>query len=247
MSIPPDALVFDMDGVLIDSNPFHLQIWRNFLIHQGVAFDPVKLPAQIFGQRDDKALRMFLGAHLTDEQVVRWSEELEASFREEFRPHAEALPGVNALIQECHDSGIPMAVASSAMKKNVDFVVDALRLAPYFQAVVSGDEVARPKPDPEIYLMAADHLGVDPTRAVAFEDSPIGIEAVVSAGMKCVAIASTFPEQELQEQTRAHCVVRSFEELSLAGLRLLFEPSSKLRRRAISYLGQRGKLKPEQH
>jgi len=219
---PPDAVIFDMDGVLIDSNPFHLQIWRDFLIRQRVAYDPELLPAQIFGQRDDKALRMFLGADLRQEQVQRWSEELEANFREVFRPHAHALPGVKALIEECLEAGIPMAVASSAMKKNVEFVVDALKFNSYFESVVSGDEVSHPKPDPEIYLLAAEHLGVDPRHAVAFEDSFIGIEAVVDAGMKCVAIASTFSEQELREETRANQVVRSFEELNLAALRALF-------------------------
>ena len=221
-STPPDAVIFDMDGVLIDSNPFHLQIWREFLIRQGVSFDPDKLPAQIFGQRDDTALRMFLGANLTEEQVQRWSGELEANFRDAFRPHAKALPGAEALIQQCAKAGIPMAVASSAMKKNVDFVVDALRLSSYFRFVVSGDEVRHPKPDPEIYLLAARHLGAEPSRVVAFEDSFVGIEAVVRAGMECVAIASTFSEQRLREETRVHAVVRSFEGVNLNWLRGLF-------------------------
>jgi HAD superfamily hydrolase (TIGR01509 family) len=213
-----------MDGVLIDSNPLHLRIWSDFLTGQGASFDPEKLPSQIFGQRDDKALRQFLGAQLSDDQVRRWSEELEANFREAFRSQAQALPGVEALIRESRDAGLPLAVASSAMKKNVNFVMDALRLRPYFQTVVSGDEVARPKPDPEIYLLAAAHLGVEPARTVAFEDTALGIEAVVRAGMKCVAIASTFPEQELRQLTPAHCVVRSFEMLTLEKLRQLFEP-----------------------
>jgi len=211
-----------MDGVLIDSNPFHLEIWRRFLIEHGVAFDPERLPAQIFGQRDDLALRMFFGPDLSDEQVVTWSEELEANFRQTFRAHAKPLAGVAELIQECSQAGIPMAVASSAMKKNVDFVVDALQLAGCFQAVVSGDEVSRPKPDPEIYLQAAGQLGVEPARAVAFEDSFIGIEAVVRAGIKCVAIASTFPVERLQSETQAQAVVGGFEELNLQRLRDLF-------------------------
>jgi beta-phosphoglucomutase len=212
-----------MDGVLIDSNPFHLRIWREFLTQQGVAFDPARLGAQIFGQRDDKALRMFFGADLSDEQSARWSEDLERTFRETFGPHAQALPGAAELIRECHARGIPMAVASSAMKKNVDFVVEALGLRPYFGAIVSGDEVSRPKPDPEIYLAAARDLGAQPSRSVAFEDSPIGIEAVVRAGMKCVAIASTFAIEDLRSQTRADAVVRSFEELNVGRLQALFE------------------------
>lgn len=223
LRIPPDAVIFDMDGVLIDSNPFHLQIWREFLIRQGVPFDPDKLPAQIFGQRDDKALRMFLGSHLTEDQVDQWSEELEANFREVFRLHAKALLGAEDLIHECYQAGIPMAVASSAMKKNVDFVVEVLGLRPYFQFLVSGDEVSRPKPDPEIYLAAARHLDAEPSRTVAFEDSFVGIEAVVAAGMKCVAIASTFPEERLRKETSAHRVVPGFEGMSLDWLRSLFD------------------------
>ena len=221
---PPEAVIFDMDGVLIDSNPFHFEIWRRFLTRHGVRFDPEELPARIFGQRDDKALRMFLGPSLTDQQVAEWSEELEANFREAFRPHAKPLPGAAELIHECSQAGIPMAVASSAMKKNVDFVVEALGLSPYFRSVVSGDEVSHPKPDPEIYLRAAEHLSVEPARSVAFEDSFIGIEAVVRAGMKCVAIASTFSVERLRSETQAHAVVGSFEELNLERLRDLFAP-----------------------
>jgi HAD superfamily hydrolase (TIGR01509 family) len=211
-----------MDGVLIDSNPFHLRIWGEFLTLHGVPFDPDKLGAQIFGQRDDFALRMFFGADLSNEQSLRWSEELEHNFREAFRAHARPLPGAAELIRECHRQGISMAVASSAMRKNVDFVVEALKLGAFFETIVSGDEVSHPKPDPEIYLAAASHLGVEPSRCLAFEDSPIGVEAVIGAGMKCVAIASTFSIDDLRTETRAHLVVRSFEDLNLERLRGLF-------------------------
>lgn len=220
--IPPDAVIFDMDGVLIDSNPFHLQIWNNFLTRHGVNFDPDRLGAQIFGRRDDHALRLFLGADLTEQDVIRYSEELESSFREAFRPHARSLPGAEDLIRECQAAGIPMTVASSAMKKNVDFVVAALGLTDAFPVTLSGDEVSHPKPDPEIYLTAAARLGVVPARTVAFEDSFVGIQAVVSAGMKCVAIASTFSVSDLRGGTAAHAVVRGFEELNLEALRKLF-------------------------
>jgi beta-phosphoglucomutase len=222
-AVPPDAVIFDMDGVLIDSNPFHLQIWSNFLAEHGVPFDPGKLGSQIFGQRDDKALRMFFGDDLSHERIVQWSEELEHSFRDTFRAHARPLPGVAELIAECDAQGIPMAVASSAMRKNVDFVVNVLGLGRYFRSIVSGDEVSHPKPDPEIYLAAARQLRVEPSRCLAFEDSPIGIEAVIRAQMKCVAIASTFSVEELRNQTRADRVVRGFGDLSLDRLRPLFD------------------------
>src|SRR5579863_9061931 len=159
---PPAALIFDMDGVLVDSNPFHLRKWMEMLDELGVPYDPVALPEQIFGSRNDTALRLFLGADLLDEESRRISEELERRFRAEFRPHARPLPGLVELIRATHAAGIPMAVASSAIGQNVEFVVDALGLASYFQALVTGDEVVHAKPHPEIYLKAADKLGRAP-------------------------------------------------------------------------------------
>jgi beta-phosphoglucomutase len=159
---------------------------------------------------------------LTPEQIDQMGEEIEAGFRRIFREHAKAPAGLMALIEECRQAAIPMAVASSAMKKNIDLVVEALALERYFQALVNGDEVSRPKPDPEIYLLAAERMGVDPSQTVAFEDSFIGIAAVHAAGMKCVAVASTFPFEQLQDETQADWVVRSFEEVNLERLRHLF-------------------------
>lgn len=219
----PSAVIFDMDGVLVDSNPFHLAKWIGFLGERGIAFDREKLPGQIFGQRNDTVFRRFLGEHLSRAETRLMSEELEARFREVFRPHAKPLPGLRPLIDECVKAGISLGVASSAMRKNVEFVVEALGIAPYMQTVISGDEISRAKPDPEIYLLAAQRLGVEPSAAVAFEDSFVGIEAVHRAGMKCVAIASSFSVECLRAETQADRVISSFEETSLELLRRLFE------------------------
>jgi beta-phosphoglucomutase len=211
-----------MDGVLVDSNPFHLDKWIAFLGERAIPFDREKLPAQIFGQRNDTVFRRFLGEHLSRAETRIMSEELEARFREVFRPHAKPLPGLLSLMEECVKAGVPLGVASSAIRKNVEFVVEALGIARYLQTVISGDEISRAKPDPEIYLLAAQRLGVDPANAVAFEDSFVGIEAVRSAGMKCVAVASSFSVECLRAETKADSVLRSFEETTLGALRQLF-------------------------
>ena len=219
----PAAAIFDMDGVLIDSNPYHLQKWVDLLTEHKVPFNPEDLPKQIFGIRNDTAFRFFFGEQLTKAQRRQLSEELEERFRNVFRPHAKPLPGLSALIAECHEAGVPMAVASSAMCKNVEFIVDALGFRRYFAYLVTGDEVNHPKPDPEIYLKAAQHLGLEPARCVAFEDSFVGVESAKRAGMKCVGIASTFPVEELRTHTHADLAVNGFEELNLARLRQLFD------------------------
>jgi len=211
-----------MDGVLVDSNPFHLQKWIDLLNERGIPYDPATLPEQLLGSRNDTAIRRFFGANVSPEETYRLSEELEARFRRDFKPHARPLPGLAALIESSHRAGIPMAVASSAIPKNIEFVVDALGFRPYFRAMVSGDEVTHPKPDPEIYLKAVRKLGCAPGQCVAFEDSFVGLESAKRAGMKCVGIASTFPAEALRRETRADLVVGSFEEIDLERLRGLF-------------------------
>ena len=218
----PSALIFDMDGVLVDSNPFHVQKWIEFLHERGIPYNAEDLPKQIFGSRNDSALRRFFGRDLPKGEIEKLSEDLEARFRAAFRPHAQPLLGLKTLMDECRAEGIPLAVASSAMTKNVDFVVDTLKLRSYFASIVTGDDVSRPKPDPEIYLKTAEKLKLAPVKCVAFEDSFVGIESAHRAGMKCVGIASTFPAEDLWRQTQADLVVKGFEELSLAKLRQLF-------------------------
>jgi HAD superfamily hydrolase (TIGR01509 family) len=216
----PAAVIFDMDGVLVNSNPYHLAKWIDFLDHHQISYKEEELPELILGKRNDTAFSHFLGPDLTPQESKRLSEEIEETFRRVFKKHARPLPGLDKLIKECHAAGIPMAVASSAVRANIEFVVDALSYRPYFRTMVSGDEVRHAKPDPEIYLKAAEHLGIDPADAVAFEDSYVGIGAVKNAGMKCVAIASTFPIERLIPL--ADLAIPTFEAINLEKLRTLF-------------------------
>ncbi len=219
----PAAVIFDMDGVLVDSNPFHLQKWIAFLDEHGIPYVEEALPKQILGSRNDSLFRRFFGPQLTPEEMRRLGEEVEANFRKAFAPHARPLPGLESLVEEIHRQGIPIAVASSAIGKNVAFVIEALKFRPYIRTTVNGDEVIHAKPDPEIYLKTAGKLGIAPRACVAFEDSFVGVEAAKRAGMKCVAIASSFPLEELGAQTQADLVVSGFEVVRLATLQQLFQ------------------------
>jgi HAD superfamily hydrolase (TIGR01509 family) len=221
-SFLPAAVIFDMDGVLVDTNPFHVQKWEALLAEHGIPFDRMALPKQVLGPPNDPTLRHFFGAGITAAERRRLSEELEARFRRAFAPHARPLPGVERLIAECQDHGILMAVASAAMSKNVNFIVDALNLRAYFHVILTADEVTQAKPHPEIFEKTAHKLGLVAADCVALEDSFVGIEAAKRAGMKCVAVASTFPAQELRACTQADLVVQTLEALNLQKLRKLF-------------------------
>jgi beta-phosphoglucomutase family hydrolase len=218
----PAAVIFDMDGVLVDTNPFHVQKWEALLAEYGIAFDRKALPKQVLGPGNDPTLRHFFGERITADDRRRLSEELEARFRRAFAPHAKPLPGVERLISECHDHGVLVALASAAMTKNVNFILDALKLRPYFHVILTGDEITQSKPHPEIFVKTAQKLRLFPADCVALEDSFAGIEAAKRAGMKCVAVASTFPAPELGTHTQADLVVQTLEELNLQKLRKLF-------------------------
>lgn len=226
VSTPPSAAIFDMDGVLVNSNPFHIQKWIAFLKERRVAFDPEAVPRQILGMHNDDAFRTYFGATLTPDEMRQLGHELEAQFRRAFRPHAQPMPGLVVLLDELADAGIPMAVASSAIRENVEFVVDVLNIRRYFRVLVSGDEVTAHKPAPDIYQLAARELGAKTSECVAFEDSPPGIAAAKNAGMKCIAIASTFPLAELETRSRADLALPGFEGLTLTALRKLFSTAA---------------------
>ena len=218
----PAAIIFDMDGVLVDSNPFHLRKWIDLFQAHGIPFQEQELPKIILGPPNGVIFRRYLGEDLTPERLAELGEELEANFRREIGPHARAFPGVRRFIEECHAQGIAMAVASAAIAKNVNFLISALGLRDYFREVLSVDEISHPKPDPEIYLKTAHKLGVNPAACAVFEDSFVGIEAAKRAGMKCVAVASTFSPEDLRRETQADLIVPSFEAVSLRTLHHLF-------------------------
>ena len=218
----PAAIIFDMDGVLVDSSPFHLRKWMDLLRARGIPFDEQELRLIVLGPANDVIFRRFLGDHLTRAQVSELSEELDANFRREIGPHPPAIAGVRRFIEECHARGIVMAVASAAIANNVKFLISALGLRDYFREALAVNATTHPKPHPEIYLKTAEKLGVDPATCAVFEDSYVGIEAAKRAGMKCVAIASTFSAEDLRRETNADLVVPDFEAVSLQTLHDLF-------------------------
>jgi HAD superfamily hydrolase (TIGR01509 family) len=219
----PTAIIFDMDGVLVDSSPFHLRKWMRLLEAHGIPFDEQELRTIVLGPANDVIFRRFLGNHLTRERVSELSEELDANFRREIGPNPPAIPGVRRFLEECRGEGIAMAVASAAIASNVKFLLAALGVREYFREVLAVNATTHPKPHPEIYLKTAENLGMDPAACAVFEDSFVGIGAAKRAGMKCVAIASTFSAEELRCGTHADLIVPDFEAVSLDALRQLFK------------------------
>jgi beta-phosphoglucomutase len=187
---PGLAFLFDMDGVIIDSNPLHRDAWIAFNRRYGVETTEEMLAA-MYGKRNDEIVRDYFGADLADEEVVARGAAKEALYREMLHGHLEErlVPGLRDFLDEYR--GVPMGVASNAEPANVELIVEEAGLRPYFQAIVDGHQVLHPKPDPEIYLKVAGVLGVAPANCIVFEDSHTGVQAGISAGMRVVGFRTT--------------------------------------------------------
>ena len=183
------ALILDMDGVLIDSNPLHAHAWRVYLLQYDISADSIL--ERMHGKRNDQIVRDIFDRQLTDAEVFAHGAAKERMYRELMRPVLERhlLPGLIPFLDRHRDS--PLAVASNAEPANLDFVLGEGGLRHYFAVAVAGDRVRNPKPDPEIYLLTAKLLGVKPSECVVFEDSPTGVQAAKAAGARVVSVEST--------------------------------------------------------
>jgi len=183
------AVLWDMDGTLIDSEDLHWISWRNTLANEGVFITHQQFLSS-FGQRNDSILPQWLGAGVTPERMEKIANAKEELYRRRVRRNGiSPLPGVTNWLHRLHQEGWLQAIASAAPRANVDAVLEALSATHIFQAIVSAEDVHRGKPDPEVYLTAAARVGVPPERCIVVEDAVAGVEGARRAGMKCIGVS----------------------------------------------------------
>ena len=209
------AILFDMDGVLVANSDFHVKAWIAFAREYGRELTEDEIKRRL-GFNNREYMRFVLDREPTELEVRDASERKEALYREIFAPFIKTPPGLLVLLQAFQRAGIPCGVATSAPSANVDFVVDGLGLRPYFKEVVDASQVKRGKPDPEIYLTAAAKLGAEPASCVVFEDAIAGIQSGQGAGMKVIALTTSFPANVLQEH-HPDAIIDSFADLQNSG------------------------------
>jgi len=183
------AVLWDMDGTLIDSEEFHWISWRNALADEGITITHQQFLAS-FGQRNDSILPQWLGTAATPELIEKIAKAKEELYRHLIiRDGISPLPGVADWVDRLHKQGWLQAVASAAPRANIDAVLEALSATHIFQAIASAEDVHRGKPDPEVYLVAASRVGVPPERCVVVEDAAAGIEGARHAGMRSIGVS----------------------------------------------------------
>ncbi len=212
------GVLFDMDGVLIHSNPTHKKAIQLFCNKYGKEVTKPFLEEHIYG-RTNKEWIPILFKGISPEEALQLSDEKEALFRSIFKPRDAVIPGLFPFLNQLYRNGIPAAVATSAPIENADYILEDLGIGRYFRAVLSQSDVEIGKPNPDIYLKAAKRIGLDAGRCVVIEDSIAGVTSGRSAGAAVVGVTSTHSRKELSD---CDLVIDSFEELTIPLLRQLF-------------------------
>ena len=207
------AVLWDLDGTLVDSGEYHWRSWRDTMAAEGVPVTHAQFLAS-FGQRNDRILRGWLGDVEAD-RIERIAEAKESAYRQLAADGGLiALPGAAEWVRRLHDSGWRQAIASSAPRLNVDVMLRALQLEQWFDAIVSAEDVTVGKPDPQVFLAAAKRLGVDPARCVVVEDAEAGVEAARRARMRCIGVSASTPlAADIAVRSLADLPANAFEAL----------------------------------
>lgn len=182
-----EGIIFDMDGVLIDSHPVHREAWRKFLATLGKVVSDEELSFILEGRRRDEILRYFLG-ELPESKIIEYGHQKDRFFRESFGK-VRLMPGVSQFLETLASLGLKAAIATSATARRTLGTLEHLSLQRHFAVIVTGDDVTAGKPDPGVYKLAAERMNMSPETLLALEDSPCGVQAAKSAGMKCVGIS----------------------------------------------------------
>lgn len=209
------ALVFDMDGVLIDSEPLHLIAYQRYLADFGLTFLEED-NHNFLGMKDLDCAKHLLERHKLEMTAIEFVERKEAVLHQLFKEQLQVQPGVRQTLQKAFELQIPTVIASSATMPTIELVVELTGIRKYFRHLCSGDEVPNGKPAPDVFLLAAERLGEKPSECLVIEDTFNGVCAAKAAGMMCIAI----PCQATRHQDFAHAdlVLSSMEEVNLEEL-----------------------------
>jgi beta-phosphoglucomutase family hydrolase len=190
-----EAVIFDMDGTLIDSMPYHTKSWHQFFEQKGIEASPQDLKEKAHGTVFDIMPRFF-GEHITKEESYRLGMEKEAIYRTMYAPSMEPIEGLIEWLETISQQGLKIALGTAADLTNTDFVLDTLQIRKYFEVIVTSDTISEGKPSPAVFNHAAEQLGISNGNCLVFEDTYVGVKAAKAAGMKVAVITTTHPLTE---------------------------------------------------
>ncbi len=220
-ALPGFSAIFDMDGTLIDNTPYHFRSWQMLFKKYGKGdLSKKTYYTDISGVPVMETIRRVFGADNNESGLKSLLNEKEEFYRAAYGPHVAPINGLETFLAKLKLAGVKMAMATSATVQDIDFILDKVPIRDDFQEIINSTMVSKPKPNPQIFLKAAEKLNTDPARCVVFEDSLAGIKAAKSAGMKVVGITTGHTADELQP---VNLVINDYSELTPQKIAALFE------------------------
>jgi len=201
-----------MDGVLVDNGAYHYQAWKMFCDKFDILFSEDKFRTFFFGRTNEQVLGDLFKNDLTAHEIKQLALEKEQIYRDIYAPYLKPVKGLLSFLDNLKENKIPVGVATSAPKENVDFVLSGLNIQKYVDVIVDDSMVSNGKPHPEIYLKAAQLLNTEPGNCVVFEDSLSGTKSAFDAGTKVIALTTTLPSDK---HKYAHQIIDDFNEISV--------------------------------
>lgn len=214
------GFIFDMDGTMIDNMMVHHRAWQAKLAAVGLDLTLNEVVAQCHGRNDEILTRLF-GDRFSADERRQISQEKEAQYRLTFKDQLKLVAGLPEFLQQAYELGIPMGIGTAANIENVDFVLNTLNIRHFFGAILCESDVTKGKPDPEVFLKAANRLGVPAAQCLVFEDSPTGARAARNAGMKAVILTTTHQQPEFAEFKNVVALVPDYTALRAGDLQKL--------------------------
>lgn len=209
-SLQIQAVIFDLDGTLVDNNAYHLASWRKYLEEKKIHISEENYRQYINGRTNKDAIEYIYQRKMTDEEAMVYALEKEAVYRKMYAPHIKPVNGLLPLLTLLQSSGIKIGMATSGVPVNIEFLFQHIPIKNYFTAIVHSHHITKGKPDPEIYLKAAEELQVPFKHCIAFEDAAVGVAAAKAAGMYTIALLTTQTQEELKA---ADLIIKDFTGL----------------------------------
>jgi len=207
------AILFDLNGTMIDDMEYHTKAWYEVLnkdLNANLSVEKVR--KEMYGKNSEVLTRVFGEHRFTPDEMNSLSIEKEKRYQEAFRPHLKLIEGLDQFLVDARSKGIKLAVASAAITFNIDFVLDNLGIRDLFSAIVSADDVTTSKPDPETFLRAAELLETAPDDCIVFEDAPKGVEAAENAGMRTVVLTTMHGKEEFSQYKNVETYVKDYTD-----------------------------------
>ncbi len=209
------AVIFDLDGTLIDNNSFHIKAWQEFYKKRNRSLTEDEYKQHFNGKTNADVLAYVFEQPLSIEENDRYTNEKEDLYRKIYEPNIKPVKGLLNLLQQIKNAEIPMAIATSGIKVNIDYMFEHIPIQHYFKEVIYSKDIKKGKPDPEIYFITAKKLNVSPENCVVFEDAVAGVQSAKAAGMKVIAITTTHTPPELK---LADKLIDNFEKISITDI-----------------------------